>query len=143
MASLRLGCVRPVRGLRAELPWGRRQAAGLDRRGQQSMLAAGWAGVVLLRGGREADGGAGEKRRELRDGRGGLALRVPRRDSSELLCALCRNGRRAAVSAQRGGGNGTERAADGGDQLGDGDKEMTLVISKDRKFHSICRSLGH
>ncbi len=42
--------------------------------GHRSTLAAVWAGVVLLRGGREADGDAGKKRRKLRGGCAGLAL---------------------------------------------------------------------
>src|SRR5262245_9361835 len=85
------------------------------------------AGVVLLHGIREADGGAGKKRRELRGRLGGPALRVPRRDDSCHLCALCRISRRAAFSDQRDSGDGTERAANGGGQLGGGGAEMTLA----------------
>ena len=46
---------------------------------------------------------------------------------SAQLCALCRNGRRAAVSDQRSGGDGAERAADGGGQLGGGGAEMMMA----------------
>src|SRR5262245_36442560 len=110
MAGLHLGCVRSDSGLCAELPWRWRQAASLNQRGLLTTLAAGWAGVVLLRGRWKAEGGASEKRRKPGNCRAALALRVLPWDSSEQQCALCRNARRAAVSDQRGGGDGAEHA---------------------------------
>src|SRR5262245_13275433 len=58
--------------------------------------------------------------RKRSGGRPPCALRVPRRGSSGICAALCRNARRAKVSDQRGGGYGAERAADGMGQLGGG-----------------------
>src|SRR5215813_4088951 len=100
-------------------------------------MASGRARVVLLHERWEVDDGAGEKRRELRGGRGGLALRVPRRDYSGRRFALCRNGRRATVSDQRCGGDGAERAADGVVELDSGGEEMTPDKQRWRGVESV------
>src|SRR5262245_19636544 len=105
-------------------------------------MAEEWAGVVLLLGGREADGGAGENRREHRDGRAGLTLRVQKRDFGRSLCALCRYGRWAAFSDHRNCGYEAGRAANSGDELYGEGEEMTLRTDKHLGPYEILSPLG-